>query len=185
MESNVLLYWFPPIVLWRWNRFCKNERIEQHASLSFEQKNQYIRDRISRWTASEKLVQYLCWIVTPFIAQSTREGKTGLWTSSWGQYRVHLDASRKQSSTISGCAVNFWKSIQHSLTYEINKSKLPESKLTYNQYTSIFVRTLIVCPKSTPIMLPRSAEQDGSLEKTCDSWNIQFNSEHICMLAET
>lgn len=45
----------------------------------------------------------------PIIEQSTNDGNTADGINNWGQYRKHLDANKKQSSAMSGLAVNSYK----------------------------------------------------------------------------
>lgn len=45
------------------------------------------------------------------MEHSTNNGKTGDGNSKCGQYRIHLDANKKQSSAISGREVNSYKKI--------------------------------------------------------------------------
>lgn len=51
----------------------------------------------------------LCCTVTPTMEQSTKQGNTGDGQNKWGQYRRHLDANKKQSSTKSGREVKSWE----------------------------------------------------------------------------
>jgi hypothetical protein len=72
-------YCFPPIDVATSKMSFKNVKIDLHASL--------------------------CCMVMPVIAQSTNEGNIVEGTNKWGQYLMHLDANRKQSSAMSGLDV--------------------------------------------------------------------------------